>query len=98
MATHRYAVGRHDTVDLFISTARVSDGSKPYETAIRSVLYDMDGSMCIVEAYNTKEDAKAGHEKWLEIMTNGPWPDELVDCQNARISQMREEIRFKRLS
>lgn len=69
----------------FISTARVTDGSKPYETAVQHKDYG-DGNMVIVECYDTKEQAQAGHVKWVGIMTSNP-PDELVDCNNAGLAQ-----------
>ena len=73
--------------DFFISTAKVSDGSQPYETGIAHPEYN-DGKVIIVEAYDTKDQAKKGHKKWEKIMTNENLPDQLVDCQNAGIAQL----------
>lgn len=82
-------------VDLFesedgtcrVSTALVTDGDRPYETAFQHPAYN-DGHMVIVESYDTKEDAQEGHNKWLKIMKEGPLPDKLVDCGNSGISQL----------
>ena len=81
----------------FISTASVSDGRHPHETAIRSNEYappdDLDerNKIIIVEAYDSVADAKAGHAKWIDIMNNNP-PQELVDCCNAGIGELIEKI------
>lgn len=80
-------VGRWDDEDKMVSTARVSDGAKPYETAFAHPDYN-DGIMVIVEAYNTREEAKAGHEKWLKVMTEGPLPDLLFDCLNSELASL----------
>ena len=75
----------------FISTARCSDGSQPFETAVQHDKYaDEDGetdNMIIVESYDNTEEAQAGHDKWVEIMTNKP-PSKLMDCQNAGIGKL----------
>lgn len=70
----------------FISTARVSDGSQPFETAVQHPDYN-DGSMVIVEAYATKALAQEGHKKWVEIMTAKKLPGSLTDCANSMIAQ-----------
>jgi hypothetical protein len=80
-----------------VSTARVYDGSQPYETAICHPSYH-DEEYIIVEAYDTEEQACEGHDKWEKIIKNGPLPDVLVDCQNAEISKMidKKELVYKR--
>lgn len=70
-----------------VSTARVSDGAKPFETAFEHPDYD-EGKMVIVEAYDTREAAMEGHGRWLKVMIDGPLPDELVDCCNSEVSQI----------
>lgn len=82
-------VGKYDQDGLFVSTARCSDGMKPYETAVAHAEYN-DGDMVIVENYNTCDEAEAGHSKWVETMKANP-PDKLVDCQNAAVSQLLDE-------
>src|SRR5688572_17740829 len=84
-------VARDDYGWGFISTAQVNDGSKPYETAVKHTDYN-DGSMVIVENYDTKGEAQAGHAKWVTTMTAKTLPKTLVDCANADIAQMCEAI------
>ena len=86
----------------FISTAGVSDGHQPYETAVCHNGYTHNGErsgMCIVEAYSTIEEAKLGHKKWLKIMQDNP-PEKLIDCKNAGIVDLLidDEIVFMRES
>lgn len=94
-------VGRYDNEDgtCMISTAYVSDGVKPYETAFQHPDYK-DGEVLIVEAYSTKEEALRGHEKWLKIMMEGPLPDFLTEYPNAGIAQLYKvlggDMQFKR--
>ncbi len=82
-------VGRWDNEDgsQMVSTAAVTDGNRPYETAFQHPEYN-DGKMVIVQAYSTKKDALVGHQKWLKTMTDGPLPDALVDCNNSGVSQL----------
>lgn len=68
----------------FVSTARVSDGVKLYETAVQDDRYIMGDSMCIVENYDTLTEAQAGHTRWCAVMsTDGQLPQALVDCGNG---------------
>ena len=76
---------------MFIDTARVSDGVKPFETAVEHLNYN-DGKMVIVENYDTIEQAKQGHEKWVKTMTSFPLPAELLECGNAKILQFGKSI------
>ena len=82
-------VGRDETPHGFVSTVCVSDGVKPYETAVQDSRYAHPStgadSMVIVENYDTIEEAKAGHAKWVAKMT-GPreaLPFNLIDCGNG---------------
>jgi hypothetical protein len=81
-------IGRWDSEDgeSMVSTAEVTDGRKPYETAVQTPDYN-DGQMIIVECYDDKEDAKLGHEKWLAMVLEDKLPLVLTDCCNASISQ-----------
>lgn len=90
--------------DLIIDTAAVNDGDYPFETGITwpSEYPDSDGWV-IVEAYNTREEAQAGHDKWVATMTSPTLPDELRDCSNSKISQVidalgGERVRSRRLN
>ena len=89
-------VGRYDDgPHKMVSTARVTDGKQEFETAFMHPEYN-DGEMVIVEAYDTKADALAGHERWVTTMKNGPLPDELVSCLNSGISDFCGETKYSR--
>lgn len=79
-------VAHHEADDLFVDTAWVADGMRPFETAVRHADYH-DNMMVIVEAYDTREEAEAGHARWLKAMSEEPLPEELVDCMNARVAR-----------
>lgn len=82
----------------FVSTAEVNDGVKPFETAVRSKLYArvdkpyQTDDMIIVEAYQSREEAAAGHTRWVAAMTGDNPPKELVDCCNSGVGQMLKAI------
>lgn len=82
-------VARLENLDarLLVSTARVSDGDRPYETAIAHPEYN-HGAIVIVEAYDTREEAAAGHERWVAAMTASTRPEALTDCRNSYISKL----------
>jgi hypothetical protein len=84
-------VGRFEAPWGFVSTVRVSDGAKPYETAVAHKDY-MSSGMVIVEAYDTKEEAALGHAKWVTTMTSSPLPSSLKDCANAGIAALGEAL------
>jgi hypothetical protein len=71
----------------FISTAYVNDGAQPYETAVEHPDYN-DGSMVIVEAYDSREAAEAGHLRWVAAMTANTLPETLTDVPNAEIASL----------
>ena len=80
-------IGRDDYPWGFISTCRVSDGAKPYETAVEHGNYN-NGEIVIVENYDTKEDAAAGHARWIARMTIPPLPATLYGCNNSCVQQL----------
>jgi hypothetical protein len=80
-------VARFEKDDLIISTAEMDDGSQPFETGVQHPDYN-EGKWVIVEAYATKELAKAGHDRWVGTMTADTLPDALVDCANCVIAQI----------
>lgn len=88
--------------DLIVDTSRVTDGALPYETGISSTDYkDLGDNWVIVEAYNSKEEALIGHEKWVKIMKENP-PEKLTDCYNAGIAEfakaMDMEFSYERIT
>jgi len=80
-------VAKFERGNLFISTARVTDSTEPYETAVAHPQYNK-GELVIVEMYNTKEDAKAGHKKWVKLMTAKKLPKKLNDVSTSEIKQL----------
>ena len=81
-------IGRDDFEWGFVSTVQVSYGIQPFETAISHREYTPHGEMTFVEAYDSREEAAAGHAKWLAVMTAGILPDRLVDCCNVGVAQL----------
>ena len=73
--------------DLFVSTVRVTDSVEPYETAICYPKYN-EGKLVIVEMYDTKEEAEAGHKKWVTLMTAKKLPEKLTDVSTSEIKQL----------
>jgi len=90
-------VDNFENEDCIIDTCAVSDGNKPYETGIQHILYN-NNQWVIVEAYNSKDEAQIGHDKWVKIMTSENLPDTLKDCQNAGIAGFldAEDMVFKK--
>jgi hypothetical protein len=80
-------VARYEQGGLFISTALVNDSDDPYETAVAHPAYN-DGEIVIVETYGDLDSAKAGHEKWVSIMTRPELPAKLVDTSTALIAKL----------
>lgn len=74
-----------DSGVLKVSTVRVSDGDKPFETGIAHPDYN-NGDWVIVEAYDSRYFAEEGHNRWVRTMTNKPLPRVLEDCGNSTIS------------
>ena len=75
-----------------VSTARVSDGRQPFETAVSHPDYNSN-KWVIVEAYDTKNEAQAGHDKWVKAMTTEPLLEELRDCANSRVEQFIDAVK-----
>lgn len=83
-------IGRNEYDWGLISTIQTPDGILPFETGIRH--RDYSDSVIIVEAYQTKEEASSGHEKWVRTMTSDSLPDVLQDCCNTKLSQLYLKI------
>lgn len=80
-------IGRFDADWGFVSTARVYDADKPYETAVKHPDYN-DGKIVIVEPYDTRGEAEKGHAKWVDTMTAEKLPDTLQDKSLAGLAVM----------
>ena len=75
------AIATYEENGLFVDTCAVSDSDKPFETAVSHPDYNND-KIIIVELYDTKEQAQAGHDKWVDTMLNKP-PRQLTDVSTA---------------
>ncbi|MCH7964101.1 MAG: hypothetical protein IH852_09195 [Bacteroidetes bacterium] len=82
-------IARYEKDTLMIDTCSVSDGNKPFETAIKHPDY-RNGEWIIVEAYNTISEAKAGHKRWCKTMQKSKLPIQIADCANSHIEQFIE--------
>ena len=81
--------------NLEIDTCSVTDGEHDYETAVAHPEYN-HGKWVIVEAYDTKDEAQAGHNKWVKKMTGKKLPAKLTDCTNDAISKLCDKLDFLR--
>lgn len=77
-------VANYDVNGIFVDTAAVTDSDKPYETAVEHPNYN-NGTMIIVELYDTKRQAKVGHNKWVKLMTSDNLPESIKDVSTAKI-------------
>ena len=87
-------VDNTDVGESEIDTCSVPDGIQNYETAVKHPKYN-HGKWVIVEAYDTKEDAQDGHNRWVRVMSSISLPQKLVDCRNSYISQLGDEEDFE---
>lgn len=97
-------VGRYEYEHGFVSTARATDGRRPFETAVQDSRYGRTedwgegptfvarDEMVIVEAYNTKEEAIEGHQRWEALMKSDTPPKKLVECCNAGIAEWVDDL------
>jgi hypothetical protein len=69
----------------------MTDSEHEYETGIAHPSYN-DGKWVIVEDYDTEEDAKKGHDKWVKIMTADSLPSVLNDVSTAVIAKLGDEF------
>lgn len=61
-----------------IDTCRVTDSSNAYEIDITHPYYN-NNRWVIVETYDTKEEARRGHKKWVDIFSSPELPEVLTD-------------------
>jgi hypothetical protein len=67
-------VDRFESDNGFVSTAKVSDSRDPYETGIQ---YKPWGpGVVIVQTYETLDEAKNGHQRYVELFVSGELPQE----------------------
>lgn len=80
---------------LLVSTVRVRDSKQPYETAVQYPEYK-EGKLVIVATYDTKEQAKNGHEEWVKKMTAEVLPDYLMDVSTAGVAEFCDALKDNR--
>ena len=76
---------------IVVDTVRVTDSPMPYETGVKHPDYS-NRDWIIVDTYPTKEEAQIGHNKWVNIMTTEPLPDELIDKSLAYAAKMCDTL------
>jgi len=79
-------IGRFEEGNVFVSTVRVTDSLEPFETAVRHPKYN-NNMLVIVEMYESAEEATAGHERWIAVMTADTIPAELKDVSTSEIKR-----------
>jgi len=86
-------VGRHenDVTGLCVSTMRVFDSDRPFETAVLHPAF-AKGNWVVVEGYSDQETAAKGHDKWLGVMTAEKLPGALVDVSTSFPAKMSREL------
>jgi len=75
--------------ELIVDTCAVTDSKQPYETGVQHPKYN-NGLWVIVEMYNTKKQASAGHKRWVEIMTAKKLPEKIKDVSTASIALLND--------
>ena len=88
-------IGRYECGDVIVSTALVTDADYTYETAVAHHSYN-DGEWVVVAGYDSKEDAGAGHAKWIKKMTSDRLPKSLCDRGGATIAKLCDEFAGKK--
>ena len=76
---------------LIIDTCSVNDSTKEYETAISHPRYNK-GKWIIVALYDTKKQAKKGHQSFIKKMTAKILPENLKDVSTAKIVSLFESF------
>lgn len=80
-------VDHYEQDNLTIDTCFISDSSKDYETGIQHPKYN-NGKWVIVELYDTRDEAVAGHKKWVLRMTTHALPEYLTDVSDCDIAEL----------
>lgn len=82
---------RFEQDEIIVDTCRVADSSKPWETGVYHPSYN-DGQCIIVALYDTKEEAKAGHDKWVRIVTAEKLPAQIKDVSDCFWAQLARGV------
>lgn len=86
------AIDRFEEGGLVVDTCSVNDSSKPFETGVLHPSYN-SGDWIIVELYDSKDDAKTGHNKWVKKMTSKRLPPKLIDISTAEVTNLTDMTR-----
>lgn len=84
-------VARYEKNGLFIDTCAVNDSSQPYETAVAHPNYNND-ELIIVQRYDTKEQARKGHDKWVKKMTAKELPKAIKDVSTSDVVEFAHAL------
>jgi len=80
-------VDRFEKGKLIVDTCSVTDSEQSFETGIQHPNYN-NGDWIIVEMYNSKKEARIGHDKWVKKMTAKRFPKELKDVSTATMAKL----------
>jgi len=75
--------------NLIVDTCAVTDAEQPFETGVSHPAYN-DREWVIVEMYDTEEQARQGHDKWVATMTAESLPETLIDAGTSVVNQLRD--------
>jgi len=87
------AVARYEdeAKGLAVDTCAVTDSGQPFETAVAHPAYN-DHKWIIVELYDSKEAANAGHNEWVRKMVAETLPASLTDVSTANIAMLEKAL------
>jgi len=68
--------------DASVSTGITCNPLQPFQTVVRHPFYNQ-GNAILVECYSGIEPARAGHERWVVLMTADKLPSQLLDISIA---------------
>lgn len=74
-----------------IDTCAVNDSDQPFETAVHHPNYN-GNNWIIVEMYDTKDEAAAGHHHWVDIMKADKLPKVLTDVSSCTILKLGDAL------
>ena len=75
-------VRKNTIVDCIISTVNVTEGKRPFETAISHPNYN-GGDWMVIEAYDKRKTALSGHKKWVNLIRKEGLPKSFPHCTNS---------------
>lgn len=88
--SRKVARDEFNNATVIFSTCFVSDGLKPYETAMLNSEYH--DKFFVLENYATKEEALAGHTRWIEKYAANTLPETIEECVNSEQTVLMQEL------